>query len=154
MLRRAALVRTDVSEVLNASFIRVTRICELGTKLAVLLVTASIVPSSPILATLMKEALSSSETLVLIRATPHNIPEDAILHSHRREILKSYMKLSPSLITIVLRCVLNGGIDPHILSLGIKDAKLNVPTAIHLSQGPEWDPHRRGPNDEDKSLLP
>jgi hypothetical protein len=35
MLRRVALVRTDVSEELNASFIRLTRIGELGTTLAV-----------------------------------------------------------------------------------------------------------------------
>jgi hypothetical protein len=35
MLRRVALVRTDVSEELSASFTRVTRICELGTTLAV-----------------------------------------------------------------------------------------------------------------------
>jgi hypothetical protein len=35
MLRRVALVRTDVSEELSASFIRLTRICELGTTLAV-----------------------------------------------------------------------------------------------------------------------
>jgi hypothetical protein len=35
MLRRMDLVRTDVSEELNASFIRVTRIGELGTMLAV-----------------------------------------------------------------------------------------------------------------------
>jgi hypothetical protein len=34
MLRRVALVRTDVSEELSDSFIRVTRICELGTTLA------------------------------------------------------------------------------------------------------------------------
>jgi hypothetical protein len=59
MLRRVTLVRTDVSEELSASFIRVTRIGELGT-LAVtsnrrrLLVTASVVLSSPILVTLMK----------------------------------------------------------------------------------------------------
>jgi hypothetical protein len=85
MLRHVALVRTHVLEELSASFIRVTRIGELGTMLAVtrnwrtpqrntyfshrLLVRASVVPSSPILVTLMKEALSSSKTSVLARAT-------------------------------------------------------------------------------------
>jgi hypothetical protein len=68
MLRRVALVRTDVSEEHSASFVRVTRIGELETTLARtlrrLLVVASVVPSSPILVTLMKEALGSSETSV------------------------------------------------------------------------------------------
>jgi hypothetical protein len=60
IIRRVALVRTDISEELRR-----------------LLVTASVVPSSLILVTLMKEALSSS----------------AILHSRRRENLKSYTAL-------------------------------------------------------------
>jgi hypothetical protein len=72
MLRRVALVRTDVSEELNASIV---------------------VPSSWILVTLMMEALNSSETSVLTRATQRNVPEDGILHSHRRGNLKSYINI-------------------------------------------------------------
>jgi hypothetical protein len=88
MLRRLALVRIEVSEEPSASFIRVTRISELETTLALtsngrmlvflrsvcrLLVTASVVPSSPILVTLMKEALGSSETSVLTRAISNQV---------------------------------------------------------------------------------
>jgi hypothetical protein len=113
MLRRVALVRTDVTEKLIYSFIRVARIGEVGATLAVtsnrrtlrkmqspLLFTASVVPSSPILITLMKEALISFETSVLTRATRRYIADHAILHSHRRENLKSYIAL-----TVFLRSV-------------------------------------------------
>jgi hypothetical protein len=75
MLRRVALVRTNVSESQRASVANL----------------ASVVPSSPILVTLMKEAPSFSETSDITRATWRDIPEDGILHSHRRENLKSYI---------------------------------------------------------------
>jgi hypothetical protein len=58
MLHHLDLVRTDVVEELSAN----------------------IVPSSPILVTLMMEGLSSSETSVITRATRRNILEDVVLH--------------------------------------------------------------------------
>jgi hypothetical protein len=55
-----------------------------------LLVTNNVVPSSLIPVTLMAEAILFIETSVLTRATRRKIPADGILHSHRRENLKSY----------------------------------------------------------------
>jgi hypothetical protein len=52
------------------------------------------VPSSLILSTLMMAAVRFSETSLLTIATRRNIPEGDILHSHRRENLKSYIALT------------------------------------------------------------
>jgi hypothetical protein len=57
-----------------------------------LLLTANIVPSSLILYTLMMEAVRSSVTSILTRTIRHNVPEDDILHSHRRGNLTSYIE--------------------------------------------------------------
>jgi hypothetical protein len=67
MLRRVALVRTDVSEELSAS-IRVTKIGELGTPLAVTSNRCTLRRNTKS-ETLMMEAVSSSETSVLTRDT-------------------------------------------------------------------------------------
>jgi hypothetical protein len=100
MWRRVVLVRTDVSEECISSIFTVKIISELETTLeatsncSTLLVTANVIPSSLILATLMMEAIRSFGISVLTRVTRRNIPDDGILHSHRRENFKSYIALT------------------------------------------------------------
>jgi hypothetical protein len=96
MLRRAIVVRTDVSDELITFIIRVTRTVELGTTLAVTSKrsTVNVFPSSLILVSLMMEAIRSYVTSVLTRSTRRHIPEDGILHGPRRENLKSYIALT------------------------------------------------------------
>jgi hypothetical protein len=76
MLSHVTLVGTDVSEERSASVIRVTRISDLGTTLAV---------------TSNQCMLLRSTMSVPTRATWRNIPEDDILLSHCCENLKSYV---------------------------------------------------------------
>jgi hypothetical protein len=59
-----------------------------------LLVTATVVHSLMILSTLKMEALRCSETLFLTKPTRRHNPEYSILHSHRRENLKSFIALT------------------------------------------------------------
>jgi hypothetical protein len=62
-----------------------------------LLVTASVAPSSPIVATLRKEALSFSETSVLTRATRRNIRKYFILQPEKY-LIKWLHNFFPSLL--------------------------------------------------------
>jgi hypothetical protein len=87
MLRRVALVRTDILGELGASIIRLRRIDELGT----LVITSN-------RRTLRRNTKVGCELLLTLflvhRFTRGNIPGDSILHSHRRENLKSYIALT------------------------------------------------------------
>jgi hypothetical protein len=80
MLRHVVLIKSDVSEELYHQ---------------------ANVPSSPILVTLMMEALSSSETSVLTRATWRNIPEDASLQlpfqQYCIQCMQGVAKIDPAL---------------------------------------------------------
>jgi hypothetical protein len=66
-----------------------------------LLVIANVASSSPILVSLMMEAIRSSESSVLTTATRRNIPEYSILHSHCCETLKYYTVLNSFVVVRV-----------------------------------------------------
>jgi hypothetical protein len=82
MWRRVAFIRTDISEEHITSIIRMKRGGEIGT----LAVTSKW--------STLRCAIHSSEKYVIIRVTCHNITEDGILHSHRREDLKFNIALT------------------------------------------------------------
>jgi hypothetical protein len=83
MLRRVALVRTDVSEELSVSFIRVTKIGELGTTLAVTSTRCTLRRNTKLLRNV---GSYKSHTLKIL--------DVEILSSHSHENLKSYIALT------------------------------------------------------------
>jgi hypothetical protein len=89
----------------------------------------------------MVEVIHSSETPVLTRATLRHIPEDGILHRHRRENLKSskrvfvfilYLLVSSAelLYTIFMQCIL---IESHEQTKNCENLQPSVVTERTLS---------------------
>jgi hypothetical protein len=83
MFGRVVFLGTDVSEDEIAFIISVTRISVLR-----MLVTAIVVPNSP------HAGGHDPVRYQFYKSTRRHMPEDTILHSHRRDILKSYITLN------------------------------------------------------------
>jgi hypothetical protein len=92
MLRRVVLVKTEGCGELIASIIMVILIGEPGTLAVTSNQSSELVPSWPVLVTLMMVALYSPETSVLTRARLRNITEDGIIHSYRRKSIIFYIE--------------------------------------------------------------
>jgi hypothetical protein len=147
ILRRVAVVRTDVSEDFSCEelpslvFLR---------SLRRLLVTTSAIPSSPILVTLMKEALKSSETSVITRPTQRNIAEDTVL-------------LTNSFSIIVFLCfsrdVCDGSCRCELHLAAFRNAELACPLSFHYrSEGrmglyPRGISRRQNTSDENGEVM-
>jgi hypothetical protein len=75
-------------------------------------VNANVVPSLSILASLMMEAIRSSETSVLKRATRRNIPEDGILRLNFACVTDLYMQIAIISLSGINRAVLTKTVFP------------------------------------------
>jgi hypothetical protein len=105
MLHSVALVRTDVSEKLSASIMRVTRIGELGT-------TSAITDDG---------GAKFLRNVGITKATRCIIREDGILHCHRRGNLKSYMVFMLYVVTLMQYSLVTASVQLQVQAADMLD---------------------------------